>query len=126
MARHTHRVHTLGMGIESVAAILKVALLWWVGAMLVLVAYRCLTGGIRLGGLFEHRDTEGGALHFAPERVQLLLMFLFALAAYAKLGLEAHGRLPDVPNELLLPLAGSHAIYLSGKARRMLFTTLGG
>jgi hypothetical protein len=128
MVWYTHRVHTGTMSIESVVAVFKVAMLCWVGAVLALVAYRCLTGGIELHGLFEHRDTEGGMPHFAPERVQLLAMFLFALVAYAVLGLRALGKssLPDVPNELLLPLAGSHAIYLSGKARRMLFMKLGG
>lgn len=104
-------------------------LLYWLAAMAFLVIYRCLSGGISLSGMLAHDigQSEGGFP--APERVQLLVMFLIALAAYARHALavtQAPGapppaQLPDVPNEMLALFAASNAIYLSGKLGRTIW-----
>ena len=97
--------------------------------MAFLVIYRCLSGGISLSGMLAHDigQSEGGFP--APERVQLLVMFMIALAAYARHALavtQAPGapppaQLPDVPNEMLALFAASNAIYLSGKLGRTIW-----
>lgn len=94
----------------------------WLAAIAILVAYRCLNGGVGLAGMLA-QDTQGQAEgRPTPERVQLLVMFLIALIGYAKIALEAKvtGKMPEVPPELMALLAGSHGIYLSGKLTRVL------
>jgi len=117
------------MGLGLIATIAERGLLYWLAALAVLILYRCLRGGISLSGMLAHdvqRSEEGFP---APERVQLLVMFLIALAAYARQALvvtQAPGaapsmQLPEVPSELLALFAASNAIYLSGKLGRTIF-----
>ena len=105
---------------------LGTAMLWglggWFVAIAAVIAYRCLNGGIGLTGILAH-DGEAQADHRpAPDRIQMLVMFIFALVAYARLALTtaASHCMPPVPPELVALLAGSHGIYLSGKLTRAL------
>jgi len=105
---------------------LGTAMLWGLGGWFVaaagLIGYRCLNGGIGLNGMLAH-DGEAQADHRpAPDRIQMLVMFLFALVAYGRLALTAatSHSMPPVPPELVALLAGSHGIYLSGKLTRAL------
>ena len=118
------------MGLAAIATLTEWGLLCWLGAMALLVLYRCLNGGISLSGILaqdaEH-NTQGRP---SPERVQLLVMFLFALVAYARLALDAaHGHalnsLPEVPGELLVLFAGSNGVYLSVKLGRIITSNRG-
>ena len=81
----------------------------WLTAMALVIAYRLLTGRIVLDGLL----TMDGQ-RFSPERLQLLLLTLSAVAVYVGEALAA-GKLPDVPDGLLPILVGSNAVYLGGK-----------
>ena len=92
--------------------LLGMFLLTWLSAVAALLAYRVLTGAISLDGLF----TSDGA-RFSPERLQLLIMFLSAIVVYAASAMRSKG-MPDVPEELLIFLGGSNAIYLAGKIAR--------
>ena len=106
-----------------IAGVAEWGLLGWLAAIALLVGYRCLHGGIGLAGILAHDEHHHAQARPAPERVQLLLMFLFALVAYARLALKAapdSHDLPEVPSELLVLFAGSHTIYLSGKLTRAL------
>ena len=118
------------MGLAEISALTEWGLLCWLGAMALLVLYRCLNGGISLSGILAQDAEHNAQGRPSPERVQLLAMFLFALVAYAKLALEAaHGHvltsLPDVPNELLVLFAGSNGIYLSAKLGRTILSNRG-
>ena len=112
--------------IPPLAYIAEKGLLFWLGAMALVVGWRCLNGAINLTGMLAHDVKDQNDQRPAPERVQMLVSFLFALIAYARLALAAtqgHDtplptRLPDAPNELVLLFAGSHSIYLIGKFRR--------
>ena len=116
------------MSLPALASLVEKALLYWLAAMAALVLWRCITGKINLSGMLTHSDADPRP---TPERVQLLVGFLFASVAYAQLALaatQAPGsplptQLPEVPNELLLLFAGSNSIYLAGKFGR--FRALG-
>jgi len=105
---------------------LTTAMIWglcgWLIAIVFVVLNRCLNGGIGLSGMLAENaqaQTDGRP---APERVQLLVMFLIALIGYAQIALRAKvgKEMPAVPPELMVLLAGSHGIYLSGKLTRAL------
>ena len=82
-----------------------------------------LTGRIRTRGLL-HGERKGGGRYFSPGRVQLLVVTLFVALNYfvTVLHNRATVSLPDVDPSVLAVLAGSHVVYLSGKARALLFT----
>jgi hypothetical protein len=112
--------------IPPLAYLAEKGLLLWLGAMALVVGWRCLNGDINLTGMLAHDAKDLGDRRPAPERVQLLVSFTFALVAYARLTLAATQgndvplptRLPDAPGELVLLFAGSHSIYLAGKFGR--------
>ena len=90
-----------------------------------LVLFRIVTHPAQLRGMLVDTTPALGA-GSQPERVQLLVTFLFALGAYAYAGLRlsAHGgpikSLPDAPTSLLVLLGASQTVYLSGKIGRSL------
>jgi hypothetical protein len=94
--------------------VLKWYMIGWLAAVAALVAYRILTGRIALDGLFTMDGNR-----FSPERMQLLLVTVGALAIYASEALAAPvittKALPPVPEGLLAILTGSHVLYLGGK-----------
>jgi hypothetical protein len=82
--------------------------------LFVLVGYRLITGQIRTAGMLC--DDNGD---LSAERVQLLLASVAGLAAYGALVLSSRATgtpaFPDVPDNLLPLLGGSHGIYLLRK-----------
>jgi hypothetical protein len=95
--------------------------LFFVAAMACAIAIKLLTGGINMQGLLYGR-TARGKLYFSPERVQLLLFTLWTAISYlADAGQNRRsGKLPEIPEATLAMLAGSHMIYLGGKAMAMI------
>jgi len=90
-------------------------LVGWLTALALLVLYRVLSGRIALVGLL----TMDGQRH-SPERLQLLLFTLGALAIYIGQALVTGQSatiksLPEVPDWVLPLLLGSHALYLGGR-----------
>ncbi len=91
-------------------------LLAWIGALVVVVAYRMVQGDIPFDGLLS---SDGD--RYDPERVQSLAVFLFVIVAYlggALAGTAEHHRLPDIPASLLALLAGSNGLFIGGKIAR--------
>lgn len=88
------------------------------------IGYKLLVQQINTNGLLM--DKTGGRA-FSPGRLQMLVITLSIAVYYMFLVLEAEdkGRFPDMPNEFLLALAGSHSIYLSGKLYGFLATRFG-
>lgn len=98
----------------SPADILKASLAVWLAATGLLLGYRLLTGQINLAGVLT---VDGKA--FSPSRLQLLVVSVTGLVAYATASLSAHAMVP-VQNDLVALLALSHATYIGPKAYRVL------
>jgi hypothetical protein len=69
-----------------------------------------------------HGRTKRGSSYVSPERVQLLLFTLWTAANYLVSAVRSapKGALPDVSQQTLILLGGSHVLYLGGKAYSML------
>jgi len=114
--------------IPPLAYLAERGLLFWLAALALVVGWGCVTGRINLAGMLAHDTRDQADQRPAPDRVQLLVSFIFAVVAYARLALATTQgsdaslptHLPEAPNELVLLFAGSHSIYLAGKFRRSL------
>ena len=100
------------------AEIVEFALIGWLGLLALVIAVRILRGDIPLAGLLS----SGSGGRADPERIQSLLILGFVVVGYltqfARLPADAHA-LPPVPESLLVLLAGSNGVYLSGKIARI-------
>ncbi len=92
------------------------------GVLFAMVFMRLLRGEIRTSGMLSS-DRNGAP---SPERVQLLIASLFAMAAYGFDTLSqfqtvrAEARLPEPSTWLVAALGGSNALYLVSKIGRTL------
>ena len=102
---------------EQLAAFIKYEAWLLLGGLAFVVGYRLLSGPINTAGLLRDKSA---ANDLSPVRVQLLLFTLLGAGSYLALTLDAieaaKPALPDVPDELLLLVGGSHAVYLGGKS----------
>ncbi len=115
------------MTVVDLGIVLQWGLLAWLAGLATIVCYRQLLGPTRPHGFLVTTPGAVGGGSAQPERVQLLAVFLIAVAGYGLQVIEALGRatepltvMPDVPDALLATLAGSQAVYLSGKFTRTL------
>lgn len=110
------------MDIGRIIWFLKLEVFVFLGGLAAIVAYRLLTGQINSRYLLYGAEKDG-TKYLSPERLQLLLFTLGTAMFYLNDVMQnrTSGVLPDVPTETLALLGGSHAIYLSGKAYKMLF-----
>lgn len=81
-----------------------------------LVFWKILTGSISLSGLFQTNDEQ-----FSPGRVQMLIFTLIVAVRYLVQVIQNPTAFPEIPADWIAVLGGSHALYLGGKARGMLF-----
>lgn len=81
-------------------------------AMLVIVATGLLTGQINTKGLLRKKE---GDRSFSPERVVVLLASMATAFQYLSQVVKDSSHLPDVAQNWLLLLGGSHALYLARK-----------
>ena len=88
-----------------------------IAGFLVIAAWKLLTGAISLDGLLDSFD-DRRRRQSSPGRLQLLLFTLFVAVQYLAAVWKNPGAssLPAVPQAMLAALAGSQAVYLSGKA----------
>jgi hypothetical protein len=114
--------HPDGMGaFDILSLVIRDAVVGWLALVAFLFVYRCLNGGINTFGLLARSDAQAAEGRPSPERVQLLLAFLIAVAGYVRIairaaqGATAPHALPDAPAELVALFIASHAIYLGGK-----------
>lgn len=94
-----------------------------------IVFWKLATGGIVLDELLEGdiRDpdsTDGSSSYVSAARVQSLLITLFAALFYLVQVIQNPTAFPALPNGLIAAVAGSHALYLGGKAQAMLLGPL--
>lgn len=91
-----------------------------IGGLFAIILYKILSGSIDLNGLLTG-DRRDGSEFFSPGRAQLLAFtimtaFNYLMEVVRSPSLQA---LPTIPHSTLAILAGSHLLYLGGKARSM-------
>jgi hypothetical protein len=101
------------------------------GGFFAIVFWKLATGSIVLDQLLEGdvRDPEsadGYSTQVSPARVQSLSITLFVALYYLVQVIQNCKELPALPGALVALLAGSHAVYLGGKAQAMLGDRLRG
>ena len=84
--------------------------------LLLVVAWKMLTGGISLDGLLESVD-RNGRRSFSPARAQLLAATIVVAAKYVFVVIQSPQRdaLPGLPSEYVAVLGGSQLLFLGGK-----------
>ena len=100
---------------QQFAQIFGYCLLAWLFALAAIIALRMLRWKDSGSGLLT---TAGGAAD--PERVQTLFVTAFVIGALIidLPGSVERRSLPEIPQSLLLLLAGSNSLYLGGKIAR--------
>lgn len=109
---------------QALSAALRYEMMFALAGLVLIIAYRLLTNQINTRGLML--DKTGGRA-FSPGRLQLLIVTLVVAVYYllTVFGNKETGRLPDLPNEFLMMLGGSHVFYLGGKLYGLLASRLG-
>jgi len=107
-----------------------ITLACWEGLVLIagffgIVFWKLMTGEIVLDQLLDGdiRDpncSDGYGSYVSAGRAQSLLITLFIALYYLLQVIYNPRAFPTLPNGLIAALAGSHAIYLGGKAQAML------
>jgi hypothetical protein len=92
------------------------------GGLMLAVLYKLFTGGIDMSGLLTVKGVPGDQ-SFSSGRAQMLMSTVVAGMYYLLqvINNPSATSLPDVPPALVAIVGGSHAIYLGGKARDLLF-----
>jgi hypothetical protein len=109
---------------STIAMVLRYELFFFLITLVVIVGYRMITKQINVEGLLLDK-TSGRT--FSPGRLQMLIVSMSVAIYYLMLIMDIKDttRLPDMPNEFILALGGSHGIYLMGKLYGRFATTLG-
>ena len=84
-----------------------------------IVGYRLLTGRINTKGLLTDKVTH----EFSPGRLQMLIATALVAIYFIVQVLETE-KMPQLPQEFLLALGGSHLLYLGGKTYSVLANKL--
>jgi hypothetical protein len=108
---------------DTLATALRYEMLILLTILIGIIGYRLLVQQINTEGLLM--DKTGGR-KFSPARLQMLVVTMGIALYYILMVLDAKdtGKLPDLPNEFLIALGGSHAIFLGGKIHGMLASKL--
>ena len=109
-------------------------LVYWEGLILIgglgaVVLWKLMTGEIALDKLFDgdirNRNSSGGYDSYSSMgRVQAFWVTIYTAFYYLTQVVHNPTELPTLPTWLLAALAGSHGLYLGGKAQAMLLGRL--
>jgi len=96
----------------------------WEGIILVaglcgVVVWKLFTGEIRLDYLLYGDARNRTTPFFSPGRAQMLMFTVVSAAYFLLQVIHNPAKFPEVPSGLLGVLAGSHAVYLGGKAQSL-------
>lgn len=98
---------------DTLFTVQRYAMFFLLTILLVIVGYRLLTGKIITKGLLlDKQDKSGGK--FSPGRLQMLMATILVAIYFVTQVLQSE-KLPELPQEFLLALGGSHLLYLGGK-----------
>jgi hypothetical protein len=102
---------------DPMVALTRITVFGFLVALAFVIAAKILNGEINTRYLFCQRQADGNHEN-SPGRVQLLIFTVLIASKYLFDAARSagSGHLPDVPNETLILLSGSHAVYLGGKA----------
>lgn len=108
---------------NALSTVLRYELLFMLMAFILVISYRLLTRGINTDGMLRDK-TNGRAV--SAGRLQMLVVTLGIAIYYVMMVVQNKnsGSLPNMPNEFLMAMGGSHGIYLSGKVYGMLANKL--
>jgi hypothetical protein len=108
---------------ETLATALRYEMLVLLMILIGIIGYRLLVQQINTKGLLL--DKTGGR-KISPARLQMLVVTMGIAVYYILMMIDNKevGKLPDMPNEFLVALGGSQAIYLGGKLHGMLVSKL--
>jgi hypothetical protein len=105
-------------------------LAYWEGAILFgglfsVVLWKLMTGDISLsylldGDVQDPASPTGFSTQPSPGRIQALMVTLFVAGYYLLQVIHNPKEFPKLPNAMVIALAGSHVLYLGGKAQAML------
>lgn len=103
-------------------------LAYWEGLILIVglfgvVFWKLANGKIALDDLFEGdiREKNGDYSSYTSKgRVQSFLVTIYVALYYLLQIIHNPHQFPEVPTAMVAALAGSHALYLGGKAQTML------
>lgn len=107
-------------------------LAYWEGLIFILglfgiVFWKLANGEIALDDLFDGHIREADDT-YTPQvsagRVQSFLVTIYVAVYYLMQVIQNPHQFPDVPTAMVGTLAGSHALYLGGKAQAMLLGRL--
>lgn len=90
-----------------------------------ILAWKMMTGGISLNYLFDgdvKNPQDPGEFSTQPSagRIQALTVTVIVAAYYLLQVIHSPGQFPKLSNSMVGTVAGSHALYLGGKAQAML------
>lgn len=105
-----------GMPMDNLIAFVRLEVLCFLIGLLVIVAYKILTGEINFRGVLSEKITAKKTKGYSTVRVQLMFFVLMSAFYYVSQVAGNPKEFPQVPDELLLALGGSHAVYLMGKS----------
>lgn len=89
------------------------------GGFFGVIFWKILTGGISLQYML-YADTPQGGTTFSPGRAQAMMVTLIVAVQYLLQAISHPTAFPQIPEFWVIALAGSHAVYLGGKARSLL------
>lgn len=113
------------MGVSALAPVLQGGLQLWLLGLAVVVAMKLFLQGDRLSGLLAAGPRAPADQSLLADRLQLLVMSLFAAGWYLldvsrAVAASPHPltAMPPVDSTLLAILTGSQSVYLAGKVGR--------
>jgi hypothetical protein len=110
--------------VEALATVVAAELTVLIGGLAIVVVYGLLTGRINVVGLLSDKSAgKSRRAELSTARVQLLLATIVGALLWGLSFAKSGGQIPEPPQDLLLLLGGSHALYLASKSGTRLFAT---
>lgn len=101
---------------DHLVAFVRLEVWFFLIGLLAIVAYKILTGEINFRGILCEKVSISKTKGYIVVRVQLMMFVLVSAFYYLSQVVDNPKEFPQVPNELLLTLGGSHMVYLAGKS----------
>jgi hypothetical protein len=104
---------------DTLFTVMRYEMFFVFAALAFIVGYRMLSGHINTKGLLLDKVTK----EFSPGRLQMLIVTSFVAIYFVMQVLEME-KMPQLPQEFILALGGSHILYLGGKTYSVLVNKL--
>lgn len=95
-----------------------------IGGLFAVVLWKMLSGEIPLDQLFEGDIRGSNNSYISSGRIQAFWVTIYVAYYYLVQVVHDPTQFPTVPDSVVALLAGSHALYLGGKAQAMLLGPL--